>query len=99
MTPTKAKKQEQVAGPVCDSGGLHCSSRIRCNATCLKDAVAQAQKRERSVLGELAGAPAQESVKKRKKAQRAQNRRVSFAPDNQLETTHLFLKVCGLAPR
>jgi len=45
------------------------------------------------VLGELAGMPAQESLRKRKKFQKAQNRRVSFAPDNQLETMHLFSKV------
>jgi len=50
-------------------------------------------KRERAVLGELAGMPAQESLRKRKKFQKAQNRRVSFAPDNQLETMHLFSKV------
>ncbi|KAK9836170.1 hypothetical protein WJX81_006581 [Elliptochloris bilobata] len=58
----------------------------------MEQAAGSAQKRERAVLGELAGAPAQESLKKRKKAQKAQNRRVSFAPDNQLETMHLFLK-------
>ena len=50
----------------------------------------QAHKRERAVLGELAGMPAQELLRKRKKVQKAQNRRVSFAPDNQL---HLFSKV------
>ena len=93
MTPTKEPRLEQAAGSVSAIGLPAFDLRQGVVLFLMQLCAMQAHKRERAVLGELVGMPAQESLKKRKKAQKAQNRRVSFAPDNQLETMHLFLKV------
>lgn len=93
MTPTKEARLEQAAGSVCAVALPAFDLRQGAVLFLMQLCATQAHKRERAVLGELVGMPAQESLKKRKKVQKAQNRRVSFAPDNQLETMHLFIKV------
>ena len=60
----------------------------------------QVLKRDRAVLGDLGEAsmrPAS-TIKRRKKGSRLANRRVSFAPDDQLKTMHLYTKVQHPAP-
>ncbi|BDA49326.1 probable kinetochore protein spc7 at C-terminar half [Coccomyxa sp. Obi] len=49
-------------------------------------------KRERAVLGDLAPGGKPTSTKRQKKGSRLANRRVSFAPDDQLKTMHLYTK-------
>lgn len=57
----------------------------------------QILKRERAVLGDLAPVSRHASTKRLKKGSRLANRRVSFAPDDQLKTMHLYTKVNKLA--
>lgn len=58
----------------------------------------QILKRERAVLGDLAPVSKHTSTKRQKKGSRLANRRVSFAPDDQLKTMHLYTKVCTVPP-
>ena len=59
----------------------------------------QILKRDRAVLGDLGGpARAATTVKRQKTGSRLAKRRVSFAPDDQLKTMHLYTKVrCCMA--
>lgn len=50
------------------------------------------------MLGDLAPVSRHTSTKRQKKGSRLANRRVSFAPDDQLKTMHLYTKVCTGAP-
>lgn len=57
----------------------------------------QVLKRERTVLAAIAPA-SREKAAKRRKSMKYQNRRVSFAPDDQLMTMHLYTKVLPTCP-
>ena len=52
----------------------------------------QALKRGRTVLAAIVP-PSKEKPSKRRKSMKPGNRRVSFAPDDQLMTMHLYTKV------
>lgn len=45
------------------------------------------------MLGDLGATRPASTIKARKKGSRLANRRVSFAPDDQLKTMHLYTKV------
>ena len=55
-------------------------------------------KRDRSVLGELSAKQQEDAAQDLKKRRKSVGRRVSFAPDAQLETRHLYAKVLPAHP-
>ena len=59
-----------------------------------QECLAQILKRDRAVLGDLGGpVGAATTTKRQKNGSRLAKRRVSFAPDDQLKTMHLYTKV------